>query len=186
MGEGDYPHHLRLRDCYLACGSRGNRKAHVEYSDTDLAPQEDQMALEAILRAMPHCCHRGNALARRGEPEHVDEPRHRRLIHVKINATARSATPGAPPHVPPTSTSTSKFRPPQLVTQELDLDKAKVSANLHREELAEDDGIWHLGTVHENFTINSYNLFANSVAPIVHDEQEAFTVVVRIGPDIWE
>uniref|UniRef100_A0A0E0J1M0 Uncharacterized protein n=1 Tax=Oryza nivara TaxID=4536 RepID=A0A0E0J1M0_ORYNI len=142
MGEGDYPHHLRLRDCYLACGSRGNRKAHVEYSDTDLAPQEDQMALEAILRAMP--------------------PRHRRLIHVKINATARSATPGAPPHVPPTSTSTSKFRPPQLVTQELDLDKAKVSANLHREELAEDD------------------------APIVHDEQEAFTVVVRIGPDIWE
>uniref|UniRef100_A0A0E0NF10 Uncharacterized protein n=1 Tax=Oryza rufipogon TaxID=4529 RepID=A0A0E0NF10_ORYRU len=172
MGEGDYPHHLRLRDCYLACGSRGNRKAHVEYSDTDLAPQEDQMALEAILRAMPHCCHRGNALARRGEPEHVDEPRHRRLIHVKINATARSATPGAPPHVPPTSTSTSKFRPPQLVTQELDLDKAKVSANLHREELAEDD--------------DSYNLFANSVAPIVHDEQEAFTVVVRIGPDIWE
>uniref|UniRef100_A0A0D3F588 Uncharacterized protein n=1 Tax=Oryza barthii TaxID=65489 RepID=A0A0D3F588_9ORYZ len=66
MGEGDYPHHLRLRDCYLACGSRGNRNAHVEYSDTDLAPQEDHMALEAILRAMPVemmaslCCHEGS------------------------------------------------------------------------------------------------------------------------------
>uniref|UniRef100_A0A0D3F589 RRM domain-containing protein n=1 Tax=Oryza barthii TaxID=65489 RepID=A0A0D3F589_9ORYZ len=45
-----------------------------------------------------------------------------------------SATPGAPPPVPPTSTSTSKLRPPRLVTQELqlDLDNAKVSANLDR------------------------------------------------------